>query len=145
MSLALAFLGLPCGYGLRDIYLLDTASRYIEGPAANFERRLEELLMIFVVVSLIVVGVWFYFVRQRGRQFLREVAHTTKLYLQADNEPERSIEAFVHSPEFKGAVSADIGTPIMTLRGADRDQQVYQAAIKAAKLYRLRADVWRGN
>ena len=99
--------------------------------------------MIIIVGCLIVIGAWFYFVRQRGRQFLREVAYTTKLYLQSDKEPEQAIADFIHSGEFKTAVSVDIGAAITTLMGADRDKLVNQSAIKAAKLYHLRADVWR--
>jgi hypothetical protein len=100
--------------------------------------------MIIVVVGLIAIGV-FYFVRQRGRQFLREVAHTTKLYLQTDNEPERAITDYIRSAEFKRSISAEIGVPIATLRGAARDQLVFQASIKATKLYHSRADYWRRN
>ena len=101
--------------------------------------------MIIVVVALIAIGVWFYFVRQRGRQFLREVAYTTKLYLQADNEPEQAITDYIRSAEFKRSISADIGIPIATLSGAARDQLIFQAAIKATNLYHSKADVWRRN
>ena len=99
--------------------------------------------MIILVGCLIVIGAWFYFVRQRGRQFLRAVAYTTRIYLQSDKEPEQAIEDFIHSMAFKMAASADVGTSIMTLWGADQDELVYQAASKARELYHSRADVWR--
>lgn len=98
--------------------------------------------MIFIVVAIVAVVLWFYFVRQRGRSFLREVSYCSELYLKDQGEAVEAIQKYFHSAQFKSLATTNIGTTIFSW-GRDRDQLVFETAARAENDYMKQPEFWR--